>query len=245
MSNILKRYRIFLKQNQDPLRAEKAKKYLYSDLVHYGIPTGKRRAHLKKYRSKLKNLSKKTALELAQKFWDQDSFEEKSFALEIVELHKQKMNKSDLTWIEKWARECKGWALLDGFIIPVMPEILAKDKSAYKILEEWIKDDDFWIRRSALLAQLLLFREGINKGSRNLFFRLAKSQFNEDWIDKKYKNKLQNKRAKFFIRKAIGWTLREMSQKDPENVSKFLRENKDDMSGLSFREGSRKLEIKR
>ncbi len=54
-------------------------------------------------------------------------------------------------------------------------------------------------------------------------------------------DKLQNKRAKFFIRKAIGWTLREMSQKDPKVVFEFLKANKNKMSGLSFREGSRKL----
>jgi hypothetical protein len=100
-----------------------------------------------------------------------------------------------------------------------------------------------------LLAQNNYFRK--NKGGKkDLFFELAKSQFDETWIDKLYptrgskatdETKLMNKRAKFFIRKAIGWATREMSHKDPKSAYKFLKENKSKMSGLSFRDGSRKL----
>ena len=45
----------------------------------------------------------------------------------------------------------------------------------------------------------------------------------------------------FFIRKAIGWTLREISAKDPEAVFRYLAEVGDRASRLTRREGSRRL----
>jgi 3-methyladenine DNA glycosylase AlkD len=47
--------------------------------------------------------------------------------------------------------------------------------------------------------------------------------------------------GRWFIQKAIGWVLREMSKKWPDEVYQFLQKNKRKMSSLSFREGSRKL----
>jgi len=233
-------YKKYLKQNADPKRAVNEKAYLYSDLKHYGLSVWTRRKFSNEHEKELKTLSKKDVIDLALELWGSPYHEERAMGLTIIGFHKEKLDISDMPLIEKIMRESKGWAFLDSSIIPFMHEILQKDKGGYDFLKRWIKDDDFWVRRSALLAQLLFFRS--NKGgNKKLFFNFARSQFDEKWIDEKYKDKLSNKRAKFFIRKAIGWALREMSQKDPKAVFDFLEENKGRMSGLSFREGSRKL----
>ncbi len=233
-------YQQFLDDNFKPKRAKKGKAYLYSKLKHYGLKAGIRRRFLKKNKQWLKNLDKKNVLSLVKQLWSQPVHEKRMMALEILQLHLEKLTLEDMPLIEKMMRESQGWVYLDNLIIPVMPVILEKNSAAYKYLHKWIKDDDFWVRRSALLAQLLFFRydEG---GDRELLFQLAQSQFDETWIEETYTDREQIKRARFFIRKAIGWTLREMSQKQPEVVFKFLKENRDEMSGLSFREGSRKL----
>ncbi|HLE49385.1 MAG TPA: DNA alkylation repair protein [Patescibacteria group bacterium] len=233
-------YKKFLNDNFNSERAVKEKAYLYSDLKHYGVGSNKRHEYYLKHKDFLLSLNKKEAIVFVKYLWNQPSFEEKTLALEILELHSNELNKSDLPLIEKMMRQSRGWALLDSLIIPLMPGILQKHKSVYEYLLKWIKDDDYWVRRSALLSQLLLFRSG-KGGRKDLFFQMAQSQFDELWIDKIYKGTLVNKRAKFFIRKAIGWTLRDMSAKSPETVYNFLKNNKNKMSGLSFREGSRKL----
>lgn len=233
-------YLQLLKTNKDEIRAEKEKAYLYSDLKHYGIPTSKKRAFLKQFNKDLLNLKKSEALEWVEYFWGKPSHEERSLALHILNLHKESLDISDINLIEKIMKESRGWAFLDSLIIPIMPIILEKDKKAYEYLIKWIKDSDFWVRRSALLAQVMFFRKG-EGGDKKLFFKLAKSQFDEAWINEVYKDSLQRKRARFFIRKAIGWSLREMSGKDPDFAFKFLKKYKKEMSGLSFRDGSRKL----
>jgi len=249
--DIVKDYEKFLKENYDKERAENERRYLYSELKHYGISYHQRKAYSKKYKTELGKMNKREAFTLAKKLWNEPVFEKRGLALGILNHKKDELNNSDIPLIEKIMRESQGWALLDNSIIPLMPILLEKDKNNYKLLHKWIKDDDYWVRRSALLAQLLLFRK--NKGDKQLFFDFAESQFDESWINKLYKDKkdlkddsfteqnLLKSRAKFFIRKAIGWTLREMSAKDPQIVYKFLRKNKNKMSGLSFREGSRNL----
>ena len=45
----------------------------------------------------------------------------------------------------------------------------------------------------------------------------------------------------FFIRKAIGWVLREVSKKRPKLVFEFLREHREEVSGLTLSEGAKYL----
>ncbi|MFC1622047.1 DNA alkylation repair protein [Patescibacteria group bacterium] len=246
MSLLYKEYIKFLKENANSERAEKGKAYLYSNLEHYGVDTWTGREFFKKHKKEILDLSKEKALEVTKFYWEKPSFEERSFGLKILKAHKKELTTNDMPLIEKMMRESEGWAFLDSLIIPIMPVILDKNPKAYSYLKKWIKDDDFWVRRSALLAQIMFFRE--NRGNKKLFYDLAVSQFDESWIDEKYakyksdpKHYLHPKRAKFFIRKAIGWATREISHKDPKGAYKFLKKYKDQMSGLSFRDGSRKL----
>ena len=235
----IKEYKDFLKENSNKKRAIKGKAYLYSDLKHYGVSVGKRKEFIKAYKKEIQALDKKETLNLVNALWSDEYFEVRAMGLTVLNLHVQDITKKDMSVVEKMMRESGGWAFLDSLIIPIMPVLLEKDKSIYSYLKKWIKDDDYWVRRSALLSQLLFFRKG-EGGDRDLFFSMAKSQFDESWIDELYEGE-NRKRARFFIRKAIGWTLREMSIKNPKVVYKFIEENKNDMSGLSFREGSRRL----
>jgi 3-methyladenine DNA glycosylase AlkD len=47
--------------------------------------------------------------------------------------------------------------------------------------------------------------------------------------------------GEFFIRKAIGWALRDYSYTAPEAVREFLVANRERLAGLSYREGAKQL----
>lgn len=240
---VISEFKKFCQTNFGQERAKKEKAYLYSELKHYGLSFGLREKFLRDNKQQLIQLSKKEVLTLVKLLWQQPSFEERMLALDILVLHKDKLTPADLPLLETLMRASKGWALLDNFIIQVMPHLLSEYPQTYNVLKKWIKDDDFWVRRSALLSQLLFFRQG-KDGDKDLFFQMAADQLDESWIDKLYKDKLQNKRAKFFIRKAIGWTLREMSRKHPQTVVDFVKKYQHQMSGLTRREATRKLPAK-
>jgi 3-methyladenine DNA glycosylase AlkD len=85
-------------------------------------------------------------------------------------------------------------------------------------------DEDFWLRRSALLALLLALRRG--GGDFERFARYADPMLDE---------------REFFIRKAIGWVLRDMSRKRPDLVYAWLEPRAARASGVTAREAVKHL----
>jgi 3-methyladenine DNA glycosylase AlkD len=104
----------------------------------------------------------------------------------------QEKRPSDIELIERLLRQSRTWALVDGLAASVVGNLVERYPELSETLNRWSIDDDFWIRRSALLALLLPLREG--QGDFERFGRYADAMLEE---------------REFFIRKAIGWVLRE------------------------------------
>lgn len=96
--------------------------------------------------------------------------------------------------------------------------------AVYPEVRKWSKSKHMWTRRAAILVHVLPARKKMLAGE------YAWPTFAELLHEKE-----------FFIRKAIGWTLRECAKHYPEEVFEFIREHKTKMSGLTFREASRNL----
>jgi 3-methyladenine DNA glycosylase AlkD len=94
-------------------------------------------------------------------------------------------------------------------------------------LDRWAGDEDFWIRRSAMLALLVPLR----RGDLAEFVRFARyaDQMLEEW--------------EFFIRKAIGWVLRETAKRDPALVAGWLATRTHRASGVTMREAVKYLAV--
>jgi 3-methyladenine DNA glycosylase AlkD len=104
-----------------------------------------------------------------------------------------------------------------GSLVERHPELGGK-------LDRWSHDESFWVRRSALLALLGPLRRGAGDWRR--FKRYADAMLDE---------------KEFFIRKAIGWVLRETSKKRPERVRDYVAARLDRLSGVTFREAVKRL----
>jgi 3-methyladenine DNA glycosylase AlkD len=91
------------------------------------------------------------------------------------------------------------------------------------VLDRWATDDDFWIRRSALLAWLRPLRAGVPL---ERFLSYADAMLGE---------------KEFFIRKAIGWVLREVGKRRPEEVTAWLAPRTHRSSGVTMREATKYL----
>ena len=91
-------------------------------------------------------------------------------------------------------------------------------------MDDWIADEDLWLRRAALLHQLK-WKEDCDK---ERLFRFCRQTMEE---------------KDFFIRKAIGWALRQHARVAPVEVSRFLTANRERLSGLSFREAAKHLRL--
>lgn len=89
-------------------------------------------------------------------------------------------------------------------------------------LKAWVSDENMWIRRTALLAQLK-YKEATNKEL--LAYCIQKTMHEKE----------------FFIRKAIGWSLRSYAYTNPEWVREFVKTNQDLLSNLSKREALKNI----
>ena len=121
-------------------------------------------------------------------------------------------------------RRSDSWAYVDLLAPKVIGNVIARDVRSRRRLVKWAKDESFWVRRAALLAEHDALRAG--RGDFALWARLAAGMLAE---------------REFFIRKAIGWVLREVSKKRPALAYAFLGEHRKRVSNLSLQEGAKYL----
>jgi 3-methyladenine DNA glycosylase AlkD len=131
--------------------------------------------------------------------------------------------KSDLEFIGAtlWQVEA---ALVDPLAVNVVGPMLERERDALaSVLDGWATDDDLWIRRASLLAELRPLRAG---SPLEPFLARADAMLDE---------------KEFFVRKAIGWVLREVGKRRPDGVIAWLETRTGRASGVTMREAVKYL----
>jgi 3-methyladenine DNA glycosylase AlkD len=205
-------------------RAEQGKRYLKSDLEFFGVTAPDLRRAVKEAVKGHPGLDRQAAVAWAVALWREPVFERRAAAVEILRIASKQLRASDLAVIETLIRDARTWALVDSLAGDVTGGIALRDPSSWPRIDAWASDEDFWVRRSALLALL----PGIRAGRPDLdrFERYAALMLAE---------------KEFFIRKAIGWVLREISKRDPRWVADWTARHATVTSGVTFREAVRRL----
>ncbi len=207
-----------------PERAVQEKRYLKSDLTFLGATVWQIRAEVKAAARAGPDLDHDRLLALVDALWSRPVFERRMAATVLLELRTDLLTVDDLPLVERLLRESHTWALVDGLAVDVVGAVLAADPDrTVTVLDRWSSDDDFWIRRSALLAWLRPLRHG---APLDRFLGYADGMLEE---------------KEFFIRKAIGWVLREVGKRRPEEVSRWLAPRTHRASGVTMREATKYL----
>lgn len=220
-----------LKAQSNPDRAQGEKNYLKHDLNHYGLTMPQIVKLAKSWHKEYPGVSIDQEVKLADKLWHSSWHEERTLAVELLCLRSNDLTSKHLPRLEHMMGQVTTWAHLDPIAILLVGGIIDSNPSSLKYLSKWIKSPNYWIRRAAIIAQILQFRQG--RGDMKLFEDLVKTQLTEP--------KSWDARERFFIRKAIGWALRERSKADPQSVVDFVNKYHDSLSGLSYHEATRKL----
>jgi 3-methyladenine DNA glycosylase AlkD len=205
-----------------PERAVSEKAYLKSDLEFLGATVWQTRAVVKAT-ARAASLDHDELLRVVEALWAAPIFERRMAAVMLLELHPRQLGAGDLPFIERLIRDSLTWALVDGLAGDVVATIRTVDPSVESTLDRWATDPDFWVRRSSLLAELRALKAGADLGP---FLRRADAMLKEN---------------EFFIRKAIGWVLREVAKKRPDEVSAWLAPRTGRISGVTIREAVRYL----
>ena len=209
----------------DDARAVGAKAYLKSDLDFIGVAAKPLRTVARTFLANHPDLDRRQLIDLVRGLWQRPVFDLKAVAVALLERRTGDLTVDDLGLVEDCLRHSHTWALVDWLSTKVAAPLVEIDPSAaMAILEKWSGDEDLWLRRASMLAQLPALRAG--GGDFELFAAFASRMVGE---------------REFFIRKAIGWVVREVGRKRPELAYRFLVEHIDRVSGVTLREGVKHL----
>jgi len=213
-----------LRRQRDPRRAVAEKAYLKSDLEFIGATLPAMRQMVRAITREHPSLGRGQLLKVVAALWRRQVFETRMTAVLLLEEFQALLRPADIGVLERLIRESKTWAFVDELAIVIVGPLLQRSSHLAQRLDCWARDDDFWIRRAAMLALLRPLRRG--QGDFPRFARYADAMLAE---------------REFFIRKAIGWVLRETGKRQPDVVYRWLLPRCTVASGVTVREAVKYL----
>jgi 3-methyladenine DNA glycosylase AlkD len=150
--------------------------------------------------------------------------EERYAAVELLYLkrHRECWSPGLMPMLEEMIVTGAWWDLVDG-LAPVVGELLRSHPQVIRPrMRAWSVDPDLWKRRVSIICQLS-FKEETD-------LELLYANIEPNLADRD-----------FFIRKAIGWALRQYAWTDPGEVRRYVRAHETELSGLSRREALKNI----
>jgi len=220
MHNTLHPYLLPLKEaflfHADDDIARAATAYMKHQSVFFGIKAPVRRLLLKEFVADHGLPDPVELAEIVQSAWQQPEREFQYAAMELAFKCRKKSRPEIIKLFEFMITHKSWWDTVD-YIAPNLVgdwfRIFPDHRE--RLITNWMQSGNIWLQRSCLLFQL----KYKNNTDRQLLFQLAGQLAVE---------------KEFFIRKAIGWALREYAKTNPEQVRSFVANT--NLSGLSRRE---------
>ena len=212
--------KIALEAAAEPGRAAPMQAYMRDQFIFLGVAAPQRRLAAKALLAGLKDVGADALLEHAQLLWQQPQREYQHVALDMLALHRRQLDFKHIPALLGLARQRAWWDSVDG-MAGIVGEVLLAERQrggdGHAHMDGALRHDDFWLRRIAMLHQLG-WRADTDAA---WLFDAALALAHED---------------AFFIRKAIGWALRDYARHAPEAVMAFANAHRQQLSPLSYRE---------
>jgi 3-methyladenine DNA glycosylase AlkD len=209
----------------DPSRAPQMQAYMKSALPFRGVSSVPLRAITREVVPAHPLPDRDSWESAVRRLWDEAEYREEWYAALAVAGHRLYRTHQDVEALGLYRHLVvtgAWWDVVDHIASHLVGGILAADRThATPVLRAWAVDDDLWLRRTALLCQLNhRDRTDTDLLRHAVLENLEDSPHGRD----------------FFVRKAIGWALRQHARTDPEWVRALVAEVEATMSGLSRRE---------
>ena len=205
-------------ENRNELLAESMSKYMQDKFRFLGVRATTRTEIYKKYFPDARK-TKTIDWDFVESCWNKEEREFQYVVVYYLKAMKKFLKREDISKL-KYLIVTKSWWDTVDLLAKVIGSLVIRIEGYDKIMLEWSKDSNIWLRRVAILYQLSL-----------------KDKVDEIILDKILVNNLGDN--EFFINKAVGWALRDYSKFNPEWVREFIKKNKDNMANLSIREASK------
>jgi 3-methyladenine DNA glycosylase AlkD len=223
---LVRAIRAALRNHADPAKAPMMQAYMKSSMPYLGVQTPVHRRLCREVFRSHPLASFHTWRDTVLTLWRAARYREERYAaiglagdqpyrdfrtLRAVPLYKEMLTTG--AW----------WDYVDAIATQQIAEILRKSPAQMSaILRRWAINDDIWLRRSAILGQLHFKSET----DLTLLYDCIRPSLG---------------RPEFFLRKAIGWALRQYARTNPAEVLQYVHDHQDQLSPLSRREALKHL----
>lgn len=209
-----------LRAAADPKKSPGMESYLRDQFEFLGVASPERKAITKPLMKWARTAEADQVLELADWAWDQEEREFQYVGVDVL-VANRRLDGAALDRVIGYIQTKSWWDTVDALAANVVGPILLRSPDCVDAPLDWIDDDDFWVARTALLYQLKY--KGDTDADRLFAFCTRRAADEE-----------------FFIRKAIGWALRQYAKTNPDAVRAYVAAHPE-LSGLSRREAMKHL----
>ncbi|MEX5712242.1 DNA alkylation repair protein [Parafrankia sp. FMc6] len=210
----------------DPARAPGMQAYMKSDMPYRGVPKPARARVLRPVFAARTLADPLGWTATALTLWREAAYREERYAAIDLTGHRAYrayQQAGTLEMYEEMVVTGAWWDYVDEIASHRVGPLLAADPAAIRpVVLRWSRDGDLWRRRTSIICQLSF------KAATDLDLLYACIDANLDDRD-------------FFIRKAIGWALRQYAWTDPAEVRRFVTARGDALSPLSRREALKNI----
>ncbi len=208
----------------DPTRAVRMQAYMKSTMPYYGLTSPQVDAICKKVFAENAFACvewRAASIEL----WRGARFREERYAaikLVLLKKHRECWSPELMPMLEEMIVSGAWWDYVDALASVVGELLRSHPKKIRPLMRAWSKDGNLWKRRVSIICQLSFKRD---TDLELLYSNIKPNLSHRD----------------FFVRKAIGWALRQYAWTDPKEVARYVREYEGQLSGLSRREALKNI----
>ena len=223
--------RAALADRGDPARAAQQQAYMKSELPFVGLGAPALKALLRPLLAEHRLVDRALWQDAVQELWDDATHREEWYAAIALLRHRHYRRWLDpdlVPLLDHLVRTGAWWDVVDELAGHVVGQVLLDHRAATTpVVQAWSVDpDSLWIRRTAVLAQL---RHGPDTDT-DLLEQVLVANLDDTAYGRE-----------FFVRKALGWALRQHARTDPAWVRRFVQVHDRRLSGLSRREALKHL----
>ncbi|MEO1056265.1 MAG: DNA alkylation repair protein [Actinomycetota bacterium] len=206
----------------DHERGEQMARYMRDQFAFFGVASPDRKRAAAHATTAAKHATPDELLDFADRCWDAPERELQYVGADALRAGRTAFGPDHLDRLAGLITTKSWWDTVDSLAPYPVGSVVDRHPDTTLVMDRWIDSDNIWIARSALLHQL--HYKDRTDGDRLFDYSLRRAADTE-----------------FFIRKAIGWALRQYSKVAPDAVASFVDVHEAEFSGLTVREARKHL----
>ena len=155
--------------------------------------------------------------ELAGRLWEQPEREFQYAGCAFLDRHQKLLTPGSLALLRILITTKSWWDTVDALATGCVGPLVLRNPGLTAAMDNWVLSENVWLARAAIVHQVGARAETDTER----LFRYALLRAGD---------------REFFIRKAIGWSLRDYSWRNPDAVAAFVAEHEAELSPLTKRE---------